>query len=77
MKVGINIQPGQTLIIRTPLFAADFVRLVAKKAYEAGAKHVRPNGVMKSLPERNLSSLRTKLFMNSQNGKQKACTGSR
>ncbi|NEU29187.1 aminopeptidase [bacterium LRH843] len=41
VKVGINIQPGQTLVVRTPLFAAELVRLVAKKAYEAGAKHVQ------------------------------------
>lgn len=41
VRVGVNIQPGQTLFVRTPLFAAPFVRMVAKKAYEAGAKHVR------------------------------------
>lgn len=41
VKVGINIQPNQTLIVRTPLTAVDYVRLVAKKAYEAGAKHVQ------------------------------------
>ncbi|WP_100372949.1 aminopeptidase [Bacillus sp. FJAT-45037] len=41
VKVGINIQPGQTLVVRTPLTARDYVRLVAKKAYEAGAKHVQ------------------------------------
>ncbi|WP_078390968.1 aminopeptidase [Shouchella patagoniensis] len=41
VRVGVNIQPGQTLFVRTPLFAAPFVRVVAKKAYEAGAKHVR------------------------------------
>ncbi|GAE24457.1 aminopeptidase S [Halalkalibacter wakoensis JCM 9140] len=40
VKVGINIQPGQTLVVRTPLNAADYVRAVAKKAYEAGAKNV-------------------------------------
>ncbi|GAE36499.1 aminopeptidase [Halalkalibacter akibai] len=40
VKVGINIQKGQTLVVRTPISAADFVRVVAKKAYEAGAKNV-------------------------------------
>ncbi|KHF40461.1 aminopeptidase [Halalkalibacter okhensis] len=40
VKVGVNIQPGQTLVVRTPLNAADYVRAVAKKAYEAGAKNV-------------------------------------
>ncbi|WP_017727511.1 aminopeptidase [Halalkalibacterium ligniniphilum] len=40
VKVGVNIQKGQTLVIRTPISALDLVRLVVKKAYEAGAKHV-------------------------------------
>ncbi|MBB6448063.1 aminopeptidase [Geomicrobium halophilum] len=41
LNVGVNIQEGQTLMIRSPLYAADFVRIVAEKAYKAGAKHVR------------------------------------
>lgn len=40
VKVGVNIQPGQTLVITSPLASADFVRKIARKAYEAGAKHV-------------------------------------
>src|SRR5690625_1111627 len=40
IKVGVNIQPKQTLIIRTPIFAKEYVRLVVQKAYEAGAKNV-------------------------------------
>ncbi|MCT8138171.1 aminopeptidase [Anaerobacillus sp. CMMVII] len=40
VKVGINIQQGQTLVINAPTNNMDFVRLVAKKAYEAGAKDV-------------------------------------
>lgn len=40
VKVGVNIQPGQTLLIRTPIDAAPFVRKISKKAYEAGAKQV-------------------------------------
>lgn len=40
VKVGINIQPGQTLVINAPLAAADLTRAAAKKAYEAGAKNV-------------------------------------
>lgn len=37
---GINIQPGQSLVVRTNLEAADFVRKVVEKAYERGAKDV-------------------------------------
>lgn len=40
VKVGVNIQSGQTLVINATLTAADFVRKVAEKAYEAGAKNV-------------------------------------
>ncbi len=43
VKVGINLQPGQPLIINAPIEGADFVRLVAKQAYEAGAKQVHVN----------------------------------
>ena len=38
VKVGVNIQPGQVLLIESPLEAADFTRLVVRQAYEAGAK---------------------------------------
>ena len=40
VKVGVNVQPGQTLLISAPISTAQFVRLIAKKAYEAGAKNV-------------------------------------
>lgn len=40
VRVGINIQKGQTLVINAPTNNMEFVRLVAKKAYEAGAKNV-------------------------------------
>jgi len=40
VKVGVNIQPGQTLVVTAPLSTAPYVRLVARKAYEAGAKNV-------------------------------------
>jgi aminopeptidase len=40
VKVGLNIQPKQTLVITAPLSSAEFVRKIAVKAYEAGAKNV-------------------------------------
>lgn len=43
VKVGVNIQTGQTLVINTALNSADFIRLIVKKAYEAGAKSVIVN----------------------------------
>ncbi|WP_442598042.1 aminopeptidase [Neobacillus sp. D3-1R] len=43
VKVGVNIQKGQTLVINGTLDAAEFVRLVVKKAYEVGALNVIVN----------------------------------
>ncbi|WP_160723915.1 aminopeptidase [Bacillus sp. USDA818B3_A] len=43
VKVGVNIQKGQTLVVNATLDAAEFVRLVAKKAYETGAFNVVVN----------------------------------
>ena len=40
IKVGVNIQPNQTLLIRTPIECADFVRYAVKCAYENGARNV-------------------------------------
>jgi aminopeptidase len=40
VKVGVNIQKGQTLVVTATLDAVDFVRLVVKSAYETGAKNV-------------------------------------
>jgi aminopeptidase len=40
VEVGVNVQPGQTLIVAAPLIAAPFVRKVVKRAYEIGAKNV-------------------------------------
>jgi aminopeptidase len=40
VKVGTNIQQGQTLVVSAPLTAAPFARMVARKAYAAGARNV-------------------------------------
>lgn len=43
VKVGVNIQQGQTLVVNTTLDSAELVRVVVKKAYEAGAHNVVVN----------------------------------
>lgn len=43
VKVGINLQPGEPLVINAPVEGVEFVRLVAKHAYEAGASEVHVN----------------------------------
>ena len=40
IKVGINLQKEQPVVIRAPIEGADFVRILAKKAYEQGASDV-------------------------------------
>ncbi|MGL1893547.1 MAG: aminopeptidase [Spirochaetaceae bacterium] len=40
VKIGLNIQKGQNLIITTPIECADFARIVMQKAYEVGAREV-------------------------------------
>ncbi|PLS16037.1 aminopeptidase [Bacillus sp. M6-12] len=43
VKVGVNIQKGQTLVVNSLLEGAELARLIAKKAYEAGASNVIVN----------------------------------
>lgn len=40
IRVGLNVQQDQTVVIMTPIACADFVRKLTKKAYDAGAKDV-------------------------------------
>lgn len=40
VRVGVNLQKGQTLIINASVEVANLVRLIVKKAYEVGAKNV-------------------------------------
>ncbi|OLP59215.1 peptidase M29 [Xaviernesmea oryzae] len=37
VKVGLRLEPGQDLVITAPLNAVSLVRLITRKAYEAGA----------------------------------------
>ena len=40
VEIGVNIQKGQTLVLRTPVDCAPFARLCAEAAYAAGARNV-------------------------------------
>lgn len=40
VRVGVNIQKGQTLVLACPVECAAFGRMVAEEAYEAGAREV-------------------------------------
>ncbi|MBT2287822.1 aminopeptidase [Paenibacillus albidus] len=43
VRIGVNIQPGQTLVLNADIAAAELVRLVVRKAYEEGANWVKVN----------------------------------
>ena len=43
VNIGVNIQSGQTLVINAMIESAELVRLITRKAYEAGAKLVKVN----------------------------------
>ncbi|OAB27430.1 peptidase M29 [Paenibacillus macquariensis subsp. defensor] len=43
VRIGVNVHPGQTLVVNAPISSAEFVRLIVKQAYEAGAKLVKVN----------------------------------
>ena len=40
VRLGVNLQKGQTLLLRAPVSARDFARLAAEEAYAAGAREV-------------------------------------
>ncbi len=40
IRVGLNLQPGQEVIVTAPIEALEFARLLAQKAYERGASLV-------------------------------------
>ncbi len=41
VRIGINLQPGQSLRVGAELAHAEFARLIAVKAYQAGARYVQ------------------------------------
>ncbi|MFC4558149.1 aminopeptidase [Virgibacillus kekensis] len=45
LRTGVNLQKNQALMINAPIEGADFTKMVARKAYEMGAKDVHINWV--------------------------------
>jgi len=43
IRVGLNVRRGQTLVISAPVECADFARLCAREAYDAGCREVVMN----------------------------------
>ncbi len=42
VKVGLNVQPEQEVVLRAPIDAAPLARTIAAEAYKAGANYVHP-----------------------------------
>ncbi len=40
VRKGVNVKPGQELVVQSPVECAEFARLLVSEAYEAGAGHV-------------------------------------
>lgn len=40
VRIGVNVQPNEYIIVRSPVHATDLARLITKKCYELGAKEV-------------------------------------
>ncbi|WP_339226448.1 aminopeptidase [Oceanobacillus sp. FSL K6-2867] len=45
LHTGVNLQKGQAVMINAPIEGSDFTKIVARKAYELGAKDVHINWV--------------------------------
>ena len=43
VRMGANLQPGDTMLLRSPVDCAQFARLIVKEAYDAGAREVFVN----------------------------------
>lgn len=43
LRIGVNIQPGQVLMIESPIETQELTRKIVRRAYEAGAKYVQVN----------------------------------
>ncbi|WP_223066170.1 aminopeptidase [Paenibacillus caui] len=43
VRIGVNVQPGQNLVVNATVDSAELVRLIVKKAYERGARFVKVN----------------------------------
>ena len=43
VRVGVNVQPGQLMVLASPVDCAFFARLCVEEAYRAGAGEVRVN----------------------------------
>ncbi|OKP77554.1 peptidase M29 [Paenibacillus helianthi] len=43
VQIGVNVQPGQILVVSAPISAAEFVRMITAKAYAIGASQVKVN----------------------------------
>lgn len=48
VRAGVNLQDKQQLVINSPIECASFARMIAKKAYEAGAINMTKEQLVES-----------------------------
>ena len=46
IRIGVNLNKGQDLLVETPMESVGIARLIVQKAYEAGANYVHVHGRM-------------------------------
>ena len=42
VRIGVNIQKDQNLVVNSPIECSEFARALAEEAYKAGARDVSP-----------------------------------
>jgi aminopeptidase len=62
VRIGVNLQPGQELIINAPVEAVEMVRLMARHAYRAGARDVLVNFADQMLARIQVEDGRDEIF---------------
>ncbi|ULO10130.1 aminopeptidase [Paenibacillus sp. 19GGS1-52] len=62
VQIGVNIQPGQILVVNAPITAAEFVRLITAKAYAVGASLVKVNWSDESITRQQFEHAAPEVF---------------
>lgn len=62
VQIGVNVQPGQILVVNAPILAADFVRMITAKAYAIGASLVKVNWSDASITRQQFEHAASEVF---------------
>lgn len=62
VEIGVNVQPGQILVVNAPVSAVEFVRLITAKAYAIGASLVKVNWSDESITRQQFEHAAPEVF---------------